>query len=40
MRFKAFQPLMPILKPFLKGRKKLGEMSENVGKESDVSWGL
>lgn len=39
MRFKAFQPLKPLQKGFLRSRKKLGKMSENVGKELEVCWG-
>ena len=40
MRLKEIQPLKPLQKRFSKGRKKLGKMLENVGKELDVSWGF
>ena len=40
MRLKEIQPQKPLKKRFLKGRKKLGKMLENVGKKLEDCWEL
>ena len=40
MRLKENQPQKPLKKRFLKGRKKLGKMLENVGKELEECWEI
>ena len=40
MRLKEIQPQKPLKKRFLKGRKKLGKMLENVGKKLEGCWNV